>query len=72
MKPGVILTAREAEAVQKRLTAIGRLSSDRRIKEQCRLVQVAIYSGGRRATRFQKDQDALLRTIETTINPHAL
>ena len=72
MKPGVILTAREAEAVQKSLTAIGRLSSDRRIKEQCRLVQVAIYSGGRRATRFQKEEDALLRAIETTINPHAL
>lgn len=72
MKPGVILTAREAETVQERLTAIGRLSSDRRIKEQCRLVQVAIYSGGRRATRFQKDQDALLRTIKETLNPHAL
>lgn len=72
MKPGVILTAREAETVQERLTAIGRLSSDRRIKEQCRLVQVAIYSGGRRATRFQKEEDALLKTINTSLNKHAL
>jgi len=67
MKPGVILTAREAEAVQKRLSAIGRLSTDRRIKEQCRLVQVAIYSGGRRATRFQKEEDALLKKIKSTL-----
>lgn len=72
MKPGVILTAREAEAVQKRLTAIGRLSTDRRIKEQCRLVQVAINNGARRAARYQREENALLKTIETTINPHAL
>ena len=67
MKPGSILTAREVKDVQDRLTAIGRLSSDRRIKEQCRLVQVAIYSGGRRATRFQKEEDALLKMMKSTL-----
>lgn len=55
MKPGVILTAREVEAVQDRLTAIGRLSPDRRIKEQCRLVRLTLYKGARRADRFKKE-----------------
>lgn len=72
MKPGAILTAREVEAVQDRLTAIARLSTDRRIKEQCRLVRLALYKGARRADRLKKEEDALLRTIEETLNPHAL
>lgn len=63
MKPGVILTALEAETVQKRLTAIGRLSPDRRIKEQCRLVRLALYKGARRADRFKKEEDAILEKL---------
>ena len=67
MKPGAILTKRETEAIQKRLTAIGRSTSDRRTKEQCRLAQVAIINGARRAARYQREEGALLYKIESTL-----
>ena len=64
MKPGVILTAKEADTIRERLTAIERSVRDRRIKEQCRLVYVTINKGARRAARYDNEQDDLLKRMK--------
>lgn len=64
MKPGVILTAKEADTIRERLTAIERSVRDRRIKEQCRLVYVTINKGARRAERYDNEQEDLLQMIK--------
>lgn len=64
MKPGVILTAKEADTIRERLTAIERSVRDRRIKEQCRLVYVTINKGARRAARYDNEQEDLLQMIK--------
>lgn len=64
MKPGVILTAKEADTIRERITAIERSVRDRRIKEQCRLVYVTINKGARRAARYDNEQEDLLQMIK--------
>ena len=64
MKPGVILTAKEADTIRERLTAIERSVRDRRIKEQCRLVYVTINKGARRAARYDNEQEDLLKRMK--------
>lgn len=64
MKPGVILTTKEADTIRERLTAIERSVRDRRIKEQCRLVYVTINKGARRAARYDNEQEDLLKRMK--------
>lgn len=64
MKPGVILTTKEADTIRERITAIERSVRDRRIKEQCRLVYVTINKGARRAARYDNEQEDLLKRMK--------
>lgn len=64
MKPGVILTTKEADTIRERLTAIERSVRDRRIKEQCRFVYVTINKGARWAARYDNEQEDLLKRMK--------
>lgn len=48
MEPGAILTAREAKIIVQRLGNITRLTEDRRIKEQARMICCEVNKATRR------------------------
>lgn len=49
------LTEREARTILRRLNTIARLSDDRRVKEQARLIACDLNKGARRVTRSKQD-----------------
>ena len=51
MKIGAIMTERGTEQVQQRLRRISAAASDRRTREQCRLIACTVNQAGRRAQR---------------------
>jgi hypothetical protein len=60
MEIGAIVTTREVDAIRRRLRKIGALSSDRRIREQARLILCAIDQADRRARRHIKKTEPKL------------
>lgn len=55
METGATLTAREARNIVRRLNTIARLTDDRRIKEQVRLVAVDVNKATRRVSRKKQE-----------------
>ena len=55
METGATLTAREARNIVRRLNTIARLTDDRRIKEQVRLVTVDVHKATRRVSRKKQE-----------------
>lgn len=55
METGATLTAREARNIVRRLNTIARLTDDRRIKEQARLVAVDVNKAARRVSRKKQE-----------------
>ena len=51
MEPGALLTAREARIVVQRLGNITRLTEDRRIKEQARMICCEVNKATRRVNK---------------------
>lgn len=51
MEVGAIISASEAQAIRKRLDAISRKTTDRRVREQCRLIACTLIKAGRRVAR---------------------
>ena len=62
MKVGAILTRREADTIRQRLTTVSRLSEDRRVREQCRLVHAEINKAVRRADKASAKAGTQTRT----------
>lgn len=60
MEIGAIVTTREVDAIRQRLRKISTLSSDRRIREQARLILYAINQADRRARRHIKKTEPKL------------
>ena len=67
MKPGAILTEREAEALLHRLERIGTLTRDRRIREHCRLGTVTIKSAIKRGDKYNNEQEGLLFRLKSIL-----
>ena len=55
METGATLTAREARNIVRRLNTIARLTDDRRIREQARLVAVDVNKATRRVSRKKQE-----------------
>lgn len=55
MDIGATLTTREARIILRRLNTISRLTADRRIKEQCRLVACDVNRAARRVAKRKQD-----------------
>ena len=55
MDIGATLTTREARTIQRRLNTIARLTADRRIKEQVRLIACDGNKATRRVSRSKQD-----------------
>lgn len=55
METGATLTTREARNIVRRLNTIARLTDDRRIKEQVRLVTVDVNKATRRVSRKKQE-----------------
>lgn len=55
MEPGALLTAREARIVVQRLGNITRLTEDRRIKEQARMIGCEVNKAVRRVSRSKQE-----------------
>ena len=60
MKPGAILTEREAEKMLHRLNRIGSLTRDLRIKEHCRQGTLTMKAALKRAEKYTDEQQGLL------------
>lgn len=67
MKPGAILTEREAEQMKHRLERIQALTKDLRIKEHCRMGLLTIKSATKRATKYQGQQEGLLFRLKSIL-----
>lgn len=67
MKPGAILTEREAEQMKHRLERIQALATDRRIKEHCRLGLLTIKAAVKRAAKYQHEQEGLLFRLKSIL-----
>lgn len=59
MDIGATLTNREARTILRRLNTISRLTDDRRVKEQCRLIACTINRAGRRVDRRATNEPKL-------------
>lgn len=55
MDIGATLTSREARTILRRLNTIARLSEDRRVKEQVRLIACDVNKATRRVSRRKQD-----------------
>lgn len=55
MDIGATLTSREARTIIRRLNTIARLSEDRRVKEQVRLIACDVNKATRRVSRRKQD-----------------
>lgn len=55
MDIGATLTSREARTIIRRLNTITRLSEDRRVKEQVRLIACDVNKATRRVSRRKQD-----------------
>lgn len=55
MDIGATLTTREAGIVLRRLNTISRLTDDRRIKEQCRMIACDVKRASRRVERHKQE-----------------
>lgn len=55
MDIGATLTAREARTILRRLNTITRLTEDRRIKEQARMIGCDVNKAARRVSRTKQD-----------------
>ena len=55
MEIGATLTTREARTILRRLNTITRLTQDRRIKEQARMIGCDVNKGTRRVSRNKQD-----------------
>lgn len=55
MDIGATLTTREARTILRRLNTIARLTADRRIKEQVRLIACDVNKATRRASRNKQE-----------------
>lgn len=55
MDIGATLTTREARTILRRLATISRLTDDRRVKEQCRLIACDVNKATRRVSRTKQD-----------------
>lgn len=55
MDIGATLTTREARTILRRLNTITRLTDDRRIKEQARMIGCEVNKATRRASRKKQD-----------------
>lgn len=55
MDIGATLTTREARIILRRLNTISRLTNDRRIQEQARMIGCDINKATRRVTRNKQD-----------------
>ena len=67
MKPGAILTEKEAEKLLHRLSRIEAVTRDRRIREHCRLGTLAIKTAVRRGEKYNQEQEGLLFRIKSII-----
>ena len=55
MDIGATLTSREARTILRRLNTITRLTDDRRIKEQARMIGCDVNKAARRVSRNQQE-----------------
>lgn len=55
MEIGATLTTREAKIILRRLATISRLTEDRRIKEQARMIACDVNKATRRVSRNKQD-----------------
>ena len=55
MDIGTTLTTRETRIILRRLNTITRLTDDRRIREQCRMVALDVNKGARRVSRRKQE-----------------
>lgn len=55
MEIGATLTTREAKIVLRRLNTIARLTDDRRIREQARMIGCEVRKGVRRVSRKKQE-----------------
>lgn len=55
MEIGATLTTREAKIILRRLATISRLTEDRRIKEQARMVSCEVNKAVRRVSRTKQE-----------------
>lgn len=55
MDIGATLTSRETRTIIRRLNTIARLSEDRRVKEQVRLIACDVNKATRRVSRTKQD-----------------
>ena len=55
MDIGATLTTREARIILRRLATISRLTEDRRIKEQARMIGCDVNKAARRVSRSKQD-----------------
>ena len=67
MKPGAILTQREAEQMLHRLTRIEAVTRDRRIREHCRLGRLTINAAVRRGEKYNREQEGILFRFKSII-----
>ena len=67
MKPGAILTEREADRMLDRFKRIDKLTTDRRIKEHCRQAQLTIKAGIRRADKYKSEKEGLLFRLKSIL-----
>ena len=63
MEIGARLTPREAAQIRDRLRTIARLTSDRKVREQCRLILCTLGKGERRKGRRQQDPGPAVEVI---------
>ena len=54
MTPGALLTMREADSIRRKLNAISKTTTDRKILEQCRIIQLAVNKAQRRVLKKRK------------------
>ena len=55
MDIGATLTSRETQTITRRLNTISRLTDERRIREQCRMIACDINKGARRVSKKKQD-----------------
>lgn len=67
MKPGAILTQREAENLLNRLNRISAVTQDRRIKEHCRLASLTMKAAVKRAEKYNHEQEGLLFRMKSIL-----
>ena len=70
MDTGAILTRKEVEQLNDRLTLISRAARDIRVREACRLTQLTIKKATRRSERFNYEKADIINEINDIItNP---